>query len=195
MRLSSGYVRVSGYADKIRRTLFAQVRDQIKSGVLDSRQVAYRAAQLNRLLFEVLVDTLGLRKGDVVRVMIDYEVADGDIKFNWDTLTIEVYPLNESLTTQATEEARRLARTGLIEREFEFEEEQAEPPERRFKVLLDGEEVGRLVVLDVGDSYAVSGEVTVGDRKYRVGRIIGKEENLEQALRRVVNMAVLGLKG
>ncbi len=90
-QLSSGLVIAGAYADKIRRVLFAQLRDEIRSGKIESRQVAYRAGELNRLLFEILVNKLKLDKGDVVRVRIEYELRDGDIEWKLDTLRVEAF--------------------------------------------------------------------------------------------------------
>ncbi len=56
MKLSSGYVIVGTYADKIRRTLFAQMKNAIKSEEIDSKEVARAAAELDRLLYEVFVN-------------------------------------------------------------------------------------------------------------------------------------------
>ena len=88
MRLSSGYIIVGAYADKIRRTLFAQLRDKIKSKEIDSKEVARAAAELNKLLYEILVNKLGLDKGDVVRIIVEYDVADDRINWNLETLKI-----------------------------------------------------------------------------------------------------------
>ena len=90
-QLSSGLVIAGAYADKIRRVAFAQLRDEIKSGRIDSKQVAFRVAELNRLLFEILVNKLKLDKGDVVRVRIEYELRDGDIEWKLDTLRVEAF--------------------------------------------------------------------------------------------------------
>ncbi len=90
MRLSSGYIIVGAYADKIRRTLFAQLKDRIKSGEIDSKDVAKAAADLNRLLYEVLVRRLKLDKGDVVRIIVEYDL-NGEIRWNLDSLRVEVF--------------------------------------------------------------------------------------------------------
>ena len=90
-QLSSGLIIAGAYADKIRRVAFAQLRDEIKSGRISSRQVAFRVAELNRLLFEILVNKLKLDKGDVVRVRIEYELRDGDIEWKLDTLRVEAF--------------------------------------------------------------------------------------------------------
>ncbi|GAB6147511.1 DUF2258 domain-containing protein [Stetteria hydrogenophila] len=89
--LRSGLVIAGGYADKVRRVLFAQLRDKIKAGEISNTEVARAAGELNRLLFEILVSKLQIDKGDVVRIIVDYEVEDGSIKWLLDTLRIEAW--------------------------------------------------------------------------------------------------------
>ncbi|ABM81051.1 DUF2258 domain-containing protein [Hyperthermus butylicus] len=90
-QLSTGLVIAGAYADKLRRVLFAQLRDEIKKGAIEPKQVAYRAGELNRLLFEILVNKLRIDKGDVVRIRIEYELRDGDIVWKLDTLRVEAF--------------------------------------------------------------------------------------------------------
>ena len=86
MKLSSGCVIAGAYADKVRRTLFAQLKDK-----LDEREIAKGAAILNKLLYEIFVNRLKIDKRDLIRVRIDYDIEDGEIKWNYDTLEIEVF--------------------------------------------------------------------------------------------------------
>ncbi|HIE58698.1 MAG TPA: DUF2258 domain-containing protein [Hydrogenothermaceae bacterium] len=51
-QLSTGLVIAGAYADKLRRVLFAQLRDKIKAGELTNQLVAQKAGELNRLLFK-----------------------------------------------------------------------------------------------------------------------------------------------
>ncbi len=90
-RLSSGLVIAGAYAQKLRKTAFAQLRDAVREGVLKSSDVAYWIAQLNRFLYEVLVEDLRIDKGDAVRIMVDYEVSPGRISWKLETLRIEVF--------------------------------------------------------------------------------------------------------
>jgi len=89
--LSTGLVIAGAYADKLRRTLFAQLSDKVKSGELDSKEVARAAAEVNQLLFNILVEDLKIEKGDVVRIRIDYDVKDGEIKWDLSTLSVEAF--------------------------------------------------------------------------------------------------------
>lgn len=89
--LSTGLVIAGAYADKLRRTLFAQLRGDVKSGKLSNQEVARGAAEINQLLFHILVEDLKVEKGDVVRVKIDYDVVDGSVKWDLSSLTVEAF--------------------------------------------------------------------------------------------------------
>ncbi len=90
-QLSTGLVIAGAYADKVRRVLFAQLRDEVKSGKLTPQKVAQKAGELNRLLYEILVNKLKVDKGDVVRIRVEYVVEDNDIRWLLDTLSVEVF--------------------------------------------------------------------------------------------------------
>ncbi|HIP58470.1 MAG TPA: DUF2258 domain-containing protein, partial [Archaeoglobus profundus] len=91
MKLSSGYIIMGAYADKLRRTLFAQLKEHIKNKEIDPQDVAKASAELNKLLYEILVNKLKLDKGDVVRIMIEYELVDNQINWKLETLKVEVF--------------------------------------------------------------------------------------------------------
>ncbi len=90
-KLSTGLVIAGAYAKKLRRTLFAQLRDAIKSGELTNQEVARAAAEMNQMLYQILIEDLGLEKGDAVRVVVEYDVSDGKVVWKLDTLTIEAF--------------------------------------------------------------------------------------------------------
>ena len=89
--LSTGLVIAGAYADKLRRTLFAQLRDQMKQGLISGQEIARAAAEINRMLYEIIVNDLKVDKGDVVRIRISYDISGGSIKWITDTLRIEVF--------------------------------------------------------------------------------------------------------
>ncbi len=91
MELRSGYIIVGAYADKVRKTLFAQQRQKLREGALDPKEVARAAGELNKLLFELLVGKLKLDKGDVVRIRVGYDVRDGRVEWDYATLEVEVF--------------------------------------------------------------------------------------------------------
>ncbi|MEM1541381.1 MAG: DUF2258 domain-containing protein [Ignisphaera sp.] len=92
-KLSSGFVIAGAYADKIRRTLFAQLRDYLRKDKEWGQRIALAVAQLNRFLYALLVERIKIDKGDVVRIRIDYDIdeATKSINWLWDTLTIEAF--------------------------------------------------------------------------------------------------------
>lgn len=92
-RLSSGLVIAGAYADKIRRTLFAQLKDYVRKDKEWGQKIALTIAQLNRFLYTLLVEQLKLDKGDIVRIRIDYEVHEDSKTINllWDTLNVEAF--------------------------------------------------------------------------------------------------------
>ena len=95
-QLSTGLVIAGAYADKLRRTLFAQLRDYIKQKRIESSEVARAAGEVNRLVYDIIVNKLKLDKGDVVRIRIKYrleESPEGKVQIRWlyDTLKIEAF--------------------------------------------------------------------------------------------------------
>ncbi len=89
--LSTGLIIAGAYADKVRRTLFAQLKDKIKQGEITPQEIARAAGELNRIIYEILVNKLKIDKGDVVRVRVDYEVENGKVVWNYKTLRIEAF--------------------------------------------------------------------------------------------------------
>ncbi|WP_456368622.1 single- stranded DNA-binding family protein [Thermococcus sp.] len=109
MRLSTGYVRASGYAHKVRRVLFA-----LTKGKVDPKEVVRAAGELNSKIFEEF-QKRGVDKGDVVRISVEFSIEDGSIVWNYDTLSIEVYKKEE-------EEKLARAMEEVEERERELDE-------------------------------------------------------------------------
>ncbi len=104
--LRTGVVLAGAYANRIRRVLFAQLSQKIKSGVLDSREVARAAGELNAILYEAFVKNLALSKGDLVRVEAAYTVKDGRIIWFFSNLRVRAFrEINEEVVAKAVEEA------------------------------------------------------------------------------------------
>ncbi len=163
MRLSSGYVIVGAYADKIRRTLFAQMRDAIKRGEIESKEVARAAAELNRLLYEVYVNELKVDKGDVTRVRIEYEVKDSKIEWKYDTLEVEVFRRipDEEVSKVVENIVKRAGEIAEAEVEYEIRKAgETDLGDEVYYLELGGEFAGAIIVTPV-DGYAlVRGAVT-----------------------------------
>lgn len=128
MRLSTGYVRASGYAHKVRRVLFA-----LTGGKVDPKEVVRAAGELNQYIFERLVG-MKVDKADVVRITIPFAIKDGKVIWDYDKLNIEVY---------RREEEERLAKAleEVEEREKELEEKITEIEEVAQKLREFSEEL------------------------------------------------------
>ncbi len=113
-QLSTGLVIAGAYADKVRRVAFAQLREELRKGSISSDVVVRRTAELNRLLYDILVNRLRLDKGDVVRIRVEYEVEGGDLRWKLDTLQVEAFRrVPDEEVRRAVEETVRAAREVL----------------------------------------------------------------------------------
>lgn len=86
MRMSTGFVRASGYDHKVRRVLFAITKDK---GIPED-EVLRAAAEFNKRIFEEL-QKRGVEKRDVIRITCEFDIVDNKIQWKWDTLQLEVY--------------------------------------------------------------------------------------------------------
>ncbi len=124
--LSTGLVIAGAYANKLRRTLFAQLRDLVKQNKEFAREVARASGEINRLLYIILVENLKCDKGDVVRVRIKYRVNLKEWRIIWDYDTLRI----EYFKRQPDEEVMKIARKILEEKLAEIQEQYREAPSR-----------------------------------------------------------------
>ncbi len=178
--LRSGLVIAGGYADKIRRVLFAQLKDPVKQGELDAKEVARAAGELNRLLFEIFVNKLKVDKGDVVRVTIDYEIENGQIKWNLDTLQVqiwrrvpdeEVQPILEGVLQRAEEV---LSETIIYEIKKLGE---TDTGDLVFKLSYQGEDAGAIMITPIDAQAVVRAAILVPTPKIIKKKIIDLGED------------------
>ncbi len=158
--LSSGLVIAGAYADKVRRTLFAQMRDYVRKDKSWAQRVAYAAAQLNRFLYTILVEQLKIDKGDVVRVRIEYDIDEEnkEIKWKWETLQIEAFrriPQEEvdrvvkEFVTKAAEVSTAAVEYSLKKLGETFDGDVV------YSVVLGDREVGAVIITPVNETLAV----------------------------------------
>ncbi len=162
--LRTGLVIAGAYADKVRRVLFAQLRDKVKSGEITNTEVARAAGELNRLLFDILVNRLSIEKGDVVRITVDYEVSDGRIEWRLDTLQVQAWRMiPEEEVSEAVRSAISMAEeimTGAIDFEARRLGE-TDTGDVVYEVLHQGRVVGAVLVTPIDEGEAlVRGAVT-----------------------------------
>lgn len=155
-RLSSGFVIAGAYADKLRKTAFALLRDAMKEGVIKSGDVAYAVGQLNKLLYSILVEGLKVDKGDVVRIMIDYEVSPGKLEWKLDTIKVEVFrrvPESEvEVVLKSFLPKAEKIMTGIVEYSIEKLGE-TEDGDVVLAIKLGDMEVGALVLTPINEEF------------------------------------------
>jgi len=121
IRLSTGFVRAAGYADKIRRTFFALTKGK---GV-SPQEVVRTTARINMRLFDIFREK-NIDKADVVRVIFEFEITeDKKLSIDWSTVTVEVYKYTETIEgISPPEEVEAEAKTAVVGewRNFEYDE-------------------------------------------------------------------------
>lgn len=93
LELNTGIVIAGAYGDKVKRTLFAQNSARMKQDKEFGKEIARAAAELNSVLYHVLVEKLGVEKGDAVRVRVKYSIDEAQkrIKWDYDSLVVELF--------------------------------------------------------------------------------------------------------
>ncbi|MCS7107401.1 MAG: DUF2258 domain-containing protein [Acidilobaceae archaeon] len=90
--LRTGLVLAGGYAERLKRVFFAQVKDSVKRGELKKEEAVRSVVELNKALYKIIVEELKVDKGDVVRISLEYEIKDGTVHWKMDSLSVEVWP-------------------------------------------------------------------------------------------------------
>jgi len=159
--LNTGLVRVAGYAPKVRRTLLAQLKQAIAAGEVSPREAVYKAAQLNRLLYISLVEELHLQKNDIVRVRVDYELSDGELKWNLDTVRIDVWRADDALSAKVAETLKAVAEREKWREQRLTARLVASSPlgEEVYELLRGDARVGAVKVVKTDDTAVVIGAV------------------------------------
>jgi hypothetical protein len=99
MRLSTGVVLAGYYDDKVRRVLFAALRNKVPK-----EEIVGAASELNKVVFEKLQE-LKVGPRDAVRIKIDYQIKNGQIQWDYSTLEVEpFYHKDHELLVKALEE-------------------------------------------------------------------------------------------
>ncbi len=187
--LNTGLVIVGAYADKVRRTLFAQLKDKIKAKEIDSKMVAKASGDLNKLLYEIFVNRLKLDKGDVVRIVVDYDVENGEVVWNLESLRIEVFkriPEEEyaEIVGESVKKIEELEEVEEVRMRIERVGE-TDLGDIVYEILIGDEKVGALVLTPLDGEGIVRGALTKPNPVV-IERTKITMENLEEELLRVV---------
>ena len=183
--LRSGLVIAGGYADKVRRVLFAQLKDKIKNGEIDAKKVAQAAGELNRLLFEILVTNLQVDKGDVVRISVDYDIEDGEIKWLLDTLTVQVWKRvpDEEVESKLKSVVSRADEVLEGEPSYQLEKlGETDTGDIVFKLVYQDQDAGAIMVTPINGQAIVRASVLVPAPKVIKKKIVEVSDNIDSYL-------------
>lgn len=190
--LSTGVVPVAGYGTKTRRTMYAQLKDDVKSGKVDSKEIAYKVGMLNKMLFDTLVNRLGLGKRDVVRIRINYDVDDdGKIVWDFNSLQIEVWKLSEELSEKAVSEFKKvLEQEQLVQKaSYRVVKLGATPlGEEIYSLESEEKRFGAIKIMRINDNVVVVGAVLNPPRMIRA--VIPPPESIEATLPTLLSRGV-----
>ena len=128
--------------------MFAQLKDSIKNGEITAQEIAKSVGELNRMLYTLLVEKLKIDKGDLVRIRINYEIKDGQIAWDRNSLRIEAFRrIPEDEIEKAVEDF--ISRWDeIFEKGISYEIEkigETEDGDQVYSVKLEGNEVGALI--------------------------------------------------
>lgn len=104
--IRTGPVRVSGYALKLRRAVNAALRDYYREKKLSIRDVNEVLGDLNKKIYNVLVERFSVPKDAIVNIILNYDVEEN--RFVIKDIKVEVYDLDEIVTRTATAEIKKL---------------------------------------------------------------------------------------
>ncbi|MEM1702266.1 MAG: DUF2258 domain-containing protein, partial [Desulfurococcaceae archaeon] len=180
LELNTGIIIAGAYADKVRRTAFAQLSDLIKQNKEIAKEVARATAELNMVLYHILVENLKIEKGDAVRIRIKYiyDSASNKLKWKYDSLRVEVFKrvpdeqvaeITNRVMKEKLEEVQKAYATGpeVIE---EKPVEKREVVERLEKPM---PELAPVDVLQNVASVDIVGEIVTGGYLAKLSRMDG----------------------
>ncbi len=103
--LKTGPVRTSGYAIKLRRAVNAAFRKDYKEGKMDAKKVNEVVTDLNKKIYEILVQKFQVPKEAVVNIAIEVEPKEDSIVVK--DISVEVFDKDEILSSNATREVKQ----------------------------------------------------------------------------------------
>lgn len=188
--LSTGFVIVGAYAKKIRKTLFAQFKDKIKDKEIVGK-LAYASAQLNKVIFEIVVNKLRLEKGDLVKIMIEYDFDENKKEITWKFDKLKIFSFRrvpqEEIEKVVEEVVEKLKEIKLYEVEKLGE---TVDEDLIFSVLKEGKEVGIIVTTKLDEnSYLLKKVVVVDENPFEIEKVkIEVDGSLKECLSNIVNL-------
>lgn len=189
----SGLIIAGAYADKLRKVLFAQFAEKIKSGELSKESIAKASGELNAFLYHLLVEKLKLDKLDVVRINVKYEIYNKELKWDYENLKIEAYrKIPQTEIDKTIIEAVKYVKE-IVESKYTIEEiGKTLTGDTLYKIRLGDLNVGVLEAIKINDELLLKGALTSPEpimiEKFRI-ELLGKNPNevLIEKLNEIIN--------
>jgi hypothetical protein len=113
--VKTGPVRLSGYAIKLRKVVNASVSTALKSRPeVPKKEVQKKVNEvltnLNRAIYQVLVEKYMAPKDAIVNIELEYELVGTEFKIK--NLKVDLYELNTSISEEATAELKKMLEIG-----------------------------------------------------------------------------------
>uniref|UniRef100_A0A7C4HE11 DUF2258 domain-containing protein n=1 Tax=Staphylothermus marinus TaxID=2280 RepID=A0A7C4HE11_STAMA len=173
--INTGIVITGAYADKLRRTLFAQLSKYIRKSKEHAREAARASGELNKLLYIIIVENLKSDKGDAVRIRIKYRFDPRVNRIDWDYDTLRI----EFFKRQSDEEVNNIVKKTLetrldeIKREFTpIPREEAKAESSRETIV---ERVESINLYELIGSVVPIGETSIGGVVFKLSDRRGEE--------------------
>lgn len=192
--LTSGLVIAGAYAHKIRRTIFAQLRDEVKAGHVSSQEIARAAGELNSTLYRILVERLRIDKGDVVRIRVEYRIENGKIVWVPSKLSVEIFRRDREAEEALKQQAEVLWREA-VGRGIEYQVAalgETLDGDVIYSLRLRDEEAGALALTRLDSEVFVKRGAVIHPSPMIFERIripVSGEESLESVISRVLSEA------
>lgn len=108
--VKTGPVRASGYAIKLRRVVNAALRDYYKNKVVNAKKVNEYVTNINKTLYEILIEKLGAPKDLVIDVSGKVSIVEDSIVIK--DIEITLWDKDELLSRTVTRELREKIEKG-----------------------------------------------------------------------------------
>lgn len=105
IELKTGPVRMSGYAIKLRRAANAAMRSYYAEKKLDAKIVNEKFTELNKLIYETLINRYNIPKDVIVNIQLSLDVIDNNLIIK--DISVDIYDKDELISTNVTKELKQ----------------------------------------------------------------------------------------
>ncbi len=106
IEVMTGPVRVSGYALKLRRVINGVFSKRVKKGEVDSKELNDSITELNRKIFQVLVEKYKVPKEAVTNIRLKIVLEGSKVRVK--EVNVDIYDIDEILSKNATDDLREV---------------------------------------------------------------------------------------